>query len=125
MKCKEKLRTELGGMLVSCIDGNKYRLDKTFLSSKELIVVAERDGGVPFLDVGEKDHEGWKVLKVLGVSITVDVGVYLRGLERCVSVGVGGEKVDELRVRVERLLDLIQGRCVYEGDVELVRYVDF
>ncbi|KUJ23972.1 uncharacterized protein LY89DRAFT_712924 [Mollisia scopiformis] len=88
----DRLKQKLSSMLVTCTDGKKHRLDTTFLPSKELLV-----------------------LSILGVSIKVDVSVYLRCLEQLALESSNDS------ARIMKLLDTIQYRCGDEKEAAIIK----
>lgn len=106
-----RLKQKLGSMLVTCKDGRTLRLDTTFLPSHELLVASQDE--VPFVDIPDAENTSWHVLKLLGVSISVDISFYLRCLEGLVG------SVDEDRIR--NLFNSIQLRSSDKDGASIVK----
>lgn len=107
------LKHKLGSMLVLDTNGNRSRLDSTFLPSKELMVASQ--DGVPFVDVLDPDDPRWQKFEILGVKIKVDVDVYLRCLKNLAT-----EKSND-RERVERLFDTLQSRSEVKSEATTIK----
>jgi hypothetical protein len=84
------------------MNGKKCRSDTTFLPSRELLV-ASRDV-VSFVDIADADNSRWQLLEKLGVSIKVDVSVYLCCLEK-----LALEQSND-HMKIARLFDTLQLR---------------
>lgn len=106
-----RLNLKLKSMLVTCKDGKSHRLDTTFLPSHELLVASQDE--VPFVDVPDAENSSWHILKLLGVSISVDITFYLRCLE-----GLAGSD-DEDRIR--NLFNSIQLRSGDKDGASIVK----
>lgn len=102
----------LRSLMVTCKDGKKHRLDRTFLPKKELLMAAQDE--IPFLDIPDSNDSRWEVLQVLGVTTRPDVSFYIRSLEKLALE----ESSDG--VRVASLMSSIQVRCEYKEDFEAV-----
>lgn len=102
ISCVTKVNQRLRSMLVMCRNGKKCRLDATFLPSRELLMASQ--DGVPFFEIPDPNNMRWQAFQTFGVSIKVDVSVYLRCLQK-----LAGEKSRDT-LQVAGLYDTLQLR---------------